>query len=76
MDFDVIESIVSLSPTKLLECIEISVVNDEAVELSESVTVALAPVGELDSLHISHPLVTVEIMDDDGMFRTNSGSKL
>ena len=72
------ENIVILSPTKSMECIEISVVNDEALELSESVAVALSPVGELDTLHIhiSHPLVTVEIMDDDGMFRTNSGSKL
>ena len=66
VDFDEIKTTVTLSPTKSEGCVKVSVVDDEAVEFSETISLALSQIGFSNTLHIAEEPVSVNIMDDDG----------
>lgn len=66
-DFKQVKSTVTLSPAQLEGCVKVDIVDDEAVEFSETITVSLSQVGVSDSsLHIPEKPVSVYITDDDG----------
>lgn len=65
IDYNSVSSDLILSPTAPERCVSVNVVDDKAVELSESLTISLSLTGELN-VQITKENITVLIYDDDG----------
>ena len=65
-DYNEIHGSVNLSPTNMRGCVLVTVVDDEAVELSETITMSLSGIRVPNTLHISQQPVNVDVTDDDG----------
>lgn len=66
-DFSTSETLLVLVPLATPYCTTaINIVNDEAVEETESLIVALSLVKEQSRIHLSQPTATIFIFDDDG----------
>lgn len=64
-DFKVMSKILELSPFNTSEpCVSVVIMDDDVVELSENLTVALSPTKNMDKLKLKY--ATVVIADDDG----------
>ena len=56
-----------LSPSNLEGCVTVNIVDDEAVEWSETLTLTLSQFGVSDTaLNVSKKPVKINITDDDG----------
>lgn len=66
-DYTITGSELTLIPSRTNSCaIDINIVNDVAVELTESVTVSLSLIERHNRVRITQPTATVLITDDDG----------
>ena len=66
-DYERLSIDVTLSPTNSEQCVSVEVVDDSAVEQTESLTVSLSlPAGGLSSVQLTPNTATILITDNDG----------
>lgn len=65
-DFSTLVGFRTLFPLSNSLCTAINIVNDEALEVTESFAVSLSLAEDLSRVRLSHPMTTVFIADDDG----------
>ena len=66
-DYERLSTDVTLSPTNPEQCVSVEVVDDSAVEQTESLTVSLSlPAGGLSSVQLTPNTATILITDNDG----------
>ena len=65
-DFSGVDQVFQLSSTQLTYNFNITIVNDDVVEIPEDFFISLTPVTQESRMEIMPDMVTVNIADDDG----------
>ena len=65
LDFTGLMRDVTLTPTDLQQCVTVMIEDDLVLEETESLTVSLSLIGDMDSIQVSQQTTTIVIIDND-----------